>query len=80
MAAVIDVPHTSYLPLEIVANLFKFLPAKSLVNFRLVCSDWKELAEKELTSRRTFVSRIFQSDQFCRRGPRCELEVNVSQH
>lgn len=68
-AIVIERPYTSYLPAEIVANIFQLLPAKSLVAAGLVCSRWSELAEKELTRRTAFVSRMFKDSQ--------ELRLNV---
>ncbi|CAB3977320.1 F-box only 22-like [Paramuricea clavata] len=54
------VRNITALPPETLANILSFLPARSLVNALLVCRLWKDLAQRELTQRKYFVSRVFK--------------------
>mgnify|MGYP002803399523 CR=1 FL=1 len=55
---------------ETLANVLRFLPARHLVNSLLVCRLWKQLAERELSQRKFFVSRVFK----CRKDKPTSLD------
>jgi hypothetical protein len=56
---------------ETLANILRFLPARTLVNSLRVSRSWKNLAERELGQRKFFISRVFKCSKDKRHSQVC---------
>ena len=43
MVSTVNEPNNPFLPGDVIVNILKRLPAKSLIRFQCVCKDWKNL-------------------------------------